>query len=276
MLIFREIKDREVQLTEPALLRFHRYLFILSHTRSYTTLLGHILGSHPRICGYAEVKISYDTAVDLIKLNCEVLKAGNYRTDCEYVLDKILYDDLTLSDVVLRNPRVTPIFMIREPEPAIASLVRMRIRENEQGIFDWTDELADLKFFTERAAMTYIMRLATLQETCSRLEVLGNRGLFLTADDLMNRTEASLRFLERELALNEPLREDYTLFPRTGAAGYGDTSPNIRSGRIVRDRDDADAPEITIPADLLEQARESYERCLEFFGSSPALAGVDD
>ena len=60
----------------------------LTHARSYSTLLCHILGSHPQICGYSEAMIPYETAVDLIRLNCEVFRAGNYRRDCDYVLTR--------------------------------------------------------------------------------------------------------------------------------------------------------------------------------------------
>ncbi len=134
-----------ILLTEPALFKFHRYLLLLTHARSYSTLLCHILGSHPQICGYTEAMIPYKTAVDLIRLNREVFRAGNYRSDCEYVVDKLLYDNFDVSDVVLHIPRVTPFLIIREPESAIASLVRMRAREYEQGIADWTGGWIDLR-----------------------------------------------------------------------------------------------------------------------------------
>jgi hypothetical protein len=37
-------------------------IFLLSHMRAYTSLAGHILGSHPQINGYYEMHISYEDA----------------------------------------------------------------------------------------------------------------------------------------------------------------------------------------------------------------------
>lgn len=259
-------------LTEPALFRFHRYLLLLSHFRSFSTLLCHILGSHPRICGYSEAMIPYNTPVDLIRLNCEVYRAGNYRGDCEYVVDKLLIDNFDVSDAVLCLPRVTPLLIIREPEPAIASLVRMRTREFEQGIADWTGGLIDRSRNAELAAVYYIARLETLRVMATRLEMLGKRGLFLTAESLMSDTSATFRWLEHELGLCEPLSEEYRLFPNTGAVGSGDTSATIRSGRIVRDRDDGAEASITIPGDLLARARQAYGECLAACRASAVLS----
>lgn len=261
-----------IDLMEPALLKFHRYLLLLTHFRSYSTLLCHILGSHPQICGYSEAMIPYKTAVDLIRLNREVFRAGNYRGDCEYVVDKLLLDNFDVSDVVLRMPQVTPLLIIREPESAIASLVRMRTREYEQGIADWTGGMIDRARNAELAAVYYIARLGTLRVMAARLEAMGKRGLFLTAESLMADTAATFRWLERELGLSESLREEYRLFPNTGAVGSGDTSATIRSGRIIRDRDDREEAPIPIPGDLLDRARHAYGECLAAFRASPVLS----
>ena len=265
-------QGRGMVLTEPALFKFHRYLLVLAHFRSYSTLLCHILGSHPQICGYSEAMIPYETAVDLIRLNCEVFRAGNYRGDCEYVVDKLILDNFHVSDVVLHIPRVTPLLIIREPESAIASLVRMRTREYEQGIADWTGGMIDRARNAELSAVYYISRLSTLRVMAARLEAMGKRGLFLTAESLMADTAATFRWLERELGLSEPLREEYRLFPNTGASGSGDTSATVRSGRIVRDRDDREEAPIPIPLDLLDRAQQAYGECLAAFRASPVLS----
>jgi hypothetical protein len=276
MILTRVGQDRRLPPMHPALVKFHRYLFLLSHPRSYSTLLCHILGSHPHISGYIESLISYVTAVDLIHLNRIALWAENYRGDCEYVIDKLLYDQLIVSDVVLRNPRVTLLFVVREAEPSIASLVRMKVREHQLGLQDWSDPAESLAWNAHAAAELYIARLQTLQALCARLEALGRRGIFLTAESLLAETPATFRLLERELGLSEPLREEYHLFPGTGVAGKGDTSPAIRSGRIVRDRDRQDELPIPIPPDQLDRARQSYAECLAAFRASPAMARIGE
>jgi hypothetical protein len=136
MKLLSDGQGRGILLMEPALWKFHRYLMLLAHARSYSTLLCHILGSHPQICGYSEAMIPYETAVDLIRLNCAVFRAGNSR----------------------------------------------------------------------------------------------------------------------------------------GAVGSGDTSATIRSGRIIRDRDDREEAPIPIPCDLLDRARHAYGECLAACCTSPVLS----
>ena len=260
---------KEVHLMDPSLFKLHRYLFILSHARSYTTLLCHILGSHRQISGYGETRMPYETAVDLYRLNAKACEDGNYRNDCEYVLDKLLYNTLTVSDQVLGLPRVIPIFVVREPEPTIASLTRMRVREHEQGIQNWA-EGTDRRAAAATAAEYYTSRLQTLQTLCARLESLRGRGVFLPACCLLDDTAGTLRFLEAALNLDGPLCEEYKVFEKTGKTDYGDTSPRIRSGRVVRDP--MVEEEIPIPADLLERARNAYAACMNSLRNSPSLA----
>ncbi|TCS68990.1 hypothetical protein EDC61_1225 [Sulfuritortus calidifontis] len=45
--------------------RPHARIFLLSHMRAFTSLAGHILGSHPQINGYYEMHISYWDAAAL-------------------------------------------------------------------------------------------------------------------------------------------------------------------------------------------------------------------
>jgi hypothetical protein len=274
MVLVKEGRGRQITVMDPSLVKFHRYLLVMAHARSYSTLLCHILGSHPQICGYSEAMIPYETPVDLIRLNIAVSGAGNYRGDSEYVLDKILYDTFVVSDVVLSNPRVTLLFMIREPAAAIASHVRMRIREQEQGTSDWGPMGTDRVWNTDVATIYYIQRLRSLQVLCARLEAIGRCGFFLTAEGLIADTAATFRWIERGLELSEPLRENYRVFQNTGARGYGDTSPVIRSGRVVRDRDDRDEEPIPIAPELLDPARGVYEACRETFRRSPVMSRV--
>jgi hypothetical protein len=170
---------------------------------------------------------------------------------------------------VLGLSRIIPIFLVREPEPAIASLTRMRVREHEQGTQIWR-EGSDRRAAAVRAATNYTSRLETLQTTCARLEALGGRGLFLPAECLLDDTDGVLRFLERALDLDGPLREEYQIFQMTGKPGCGDTSTTIRTGRVVKDPSEQAEP-ILIPADLLERAQDAYAACMESLRRSPAL-----
>ena len=43
----------------------YQRIFLLSHMRAYSSLIGHILGSHPHINGYYEMHLSYSGMADL-------------------------------------------------------------------------------------------------------------------------------------------------------------------------------------------------------------------
>ena len=54
----------------------YRYVFILAHMRSGSTLLAHLLASHPDFVGAGETKVCYRTPADLPQLilkTCELL-----------------------------------------------------------------------------------------------------------------------------------------------------------------------------------------------------------
>jgi hypothetical protein len=43
-------------------------IFLLSHMRAFTSLAGHILGSHPQINGYYEMHISYEESILCVQI----------------------------------------------------------------------------------------------------------------------------------------------------------------------------------------------------------------
>ncbi len=101
-----------------------KYIFILSHMRSYTSLLSHILGSHREICGYSETGQSYFGIYDLIMLRYKVCLANNNRLEGRFILDKILHNGCSISDQVMNRDDVYIIFMLRKPEETIKCLIK--------------------------------------------------------------------------------------------------------------------------------------------------------
>ena len=63
--------------------------------------------------------------------------------------------------------------------------------------------------------------------------MLEGRFLLLQSEDLLERSATSLVKLTAFLSLRVPLSAQYAVFPNTGVAGAGDTSPLIRAGRIA-------------------------------------------
>ncbi len=120
-------------ITHPSLLKSRHYVFLLSHMRGYSTLVSHILGSHPEISGYAEDRLSYRTQLDLLKLRCVIYRLGNYKTGCRYFLDKVLHNEFALADTILNRRNVHIVFLIREPAATLKSMVAMHHKTLQEG-----------------------------------------------------------------------------------------------------------------------------------------------
>src|SRR5215210_2506560 len=93
-----------------ALLAKRQYILFVSHMRSYSTLLGHLVGSHPQIAGYTEQHRSYGSFSDLTGLCYGVWRVSDFEVKGDYLFDKLLHDKHTISDEVLARPDVLPIY----------------------------------------------------------------------------------------------------------------------------------------------------------------------
>jgi hypothetical protein len=73
-------------------------------------------------------------------------------------------------------------------------------------------------------------------------------------------TRRLLDDLGRWLQLESPLTEDYRLFPQTGVAGTGDSSPAIATGHVIHPAEDRH-PDTALDPALLQQAEQAYQAC---------------
>jgi hypothetical protein len=232
------------------LLGRRRYILVLSHMRSYSSLLCHILGSHPQISGYAEMHQSYRNRLDLMRLRVRVFRSLGGVLDGPFVLDKILHNEYTVSDSVLNHPAVLPIFLVRRPGPSLTSIVEMGRR------------LPDVGWYSDRAAVTnyYESRLEELTRLAGSVD---RSFLFIRAEDVVDDTARAFQLLCSFLGLEQPLEESYSLFEHTGEPGWGDDSTIIREGIIVRDRG---ADVIDFEDVLLSRATLAYSHCCRTLG----------
>jgi hypothetical protein len=222
-----------------------RYILVLSHMRSYSSLLCHILGSHPQIAGYAEMHQSYRNRIDLMRLRVRVFRSLGGVLDGRFVLDKILHNEYSVSDSILNHPAVLAVFLVRRPAPSLTSIVEMGRR------------LPDVGWYSDRAAVTnyYESRL----EELTRLAASVDRSfLFVRAEDIVHETVRAFQSLGSFLGLEQPLEESYSLFEHTGEPGWGDDSTVIREGVIVRERR---ADVIDFEDVLLSRATLAYHHC---------------
>jgi hypothetical protein len=222
------------------------YIFILSHMRSYSTLLAHLLGSHPEITGYAERGISYRSSMKLYGLRLRMTLSRELGR-ARYVLDKVLHDRYRISKRVLVRHDVVPIILVRRPEPTLASIFGLGALTGARG------------WYTDAEAVTryYERRLARLAEYGSWTR---DRAIVVRSEDLMGSTPRVLTRLTHALELQSPLAPTYRLFEHTGKPGYGDPSPRILAGRVTAPKHERSVPHSISDAQL-RRAHLAYVSC---------------
>src|SRR5262249_51713399 len=152
-----------------------RVVFIMGHMRAGSTLMMHILISHSKLIGCGERGVPYRSAADLDKL--EIASRRMQRSlfrQVAYVVDQINHDHLTPDPELFRLERLRFIFLIREPEETIRSLIHLSRSSPDQ----WS---------IQRAVDYYVARLTSLAELS---QGLGNRSIALTYSDLVDRPPA--------------------------------------------------------------------------------------
>ena len=165
-----------------------------------------------------------------------------------YIMDKILHDMHIKNEVLLNEPEIHCIFLIRDPAETISSMIKLW---GENG-----DEVIQL-FSVEEYVDYYCNRLNSLKRYAELLNNK-NRAFFLTHNQFINHTDDVFRGLESFLNLRSPLSEIYTKTPVTGNRKVGDWSGNLESGKIMRKA----SPDLcSIREDLLERAKTAYDDC---------------
>ena len=221
-------------------------IFLLSHMRAYTSLLGHILGSNPKINGYFELHLSYDDASAAVRQLDLLARADGLKPGSGYLFDKLLHDDYRLMPERLGLSGTKVLVALRAPEQTLRSIVSLFGKKGPGELYAEPRE----------AARYYVERLATLADFC---EAHAGGYRYFDAETLTGSPDRLLPALTRWLELETPLAERYGIFSRTGVAGSGDSSSTIQSGRISRAV--SDYSDVPLSADLLEQARVVYCDC---------------
>jgi hypothetical protein len=228
-------------LTEP-----YARIFLLSHMRAYTSLAGHILGSHPQINGYYEMHLSYEDASALDRQLAAYREGDALKENSRYLFDKLLHNDYRLKPGQLGLANIKILISLMEPERTIKSIVNLFAQK----------EVEDLYASPVEAANYYIARLQALADFSRETS---QPYFYFDAEMLQRAPEQLLPRLSDWLALDSPLSERYQTFSHTGKARKGDTSERIHRGSI--DRTPVDYSHIAIPEEVLGKAREAYRAC---------------
>jgi hypothetical protein len=229
-----------------------KVLFILSHMRSGSSLLAHILSSNPTIRGYGETHIQYASELDFKQLILKVyLRAAEFRhvEDLQnltmhhrYILDKVLHNNKFLDHAFLSSAHVSSIFLLREPARSIASIL-------------------DLKpHWTEDTALDYYVGRLNMLSTYAELINSPSKTFFVTYEQLLNATPLALQGIQQFLGVKHSFSEHYKVLKVTGMPGIGDHKGNIKAGQIVRNSREL---KVTISSQVLEKAESIFAQCQE-------------
>jgi len=231
--------------------------------RSGSTLLCHLLCSSGEIIGFGETHTNYYRRSDLAKLLVSVwIQTAKNPLQYENVLDKIVDNQHTLCDAVLKDQRTRYVFLVREPLASMASLVAMR-RQFHQG-------KESLQQSVEFATNHYANRLTQLAQV-AKVVADPRRCLLVTHQQLLTETPLAFRAMETFLRLRNPLCEDYQVMPTTGRPGIGDPSSNILLGRISRS---LPRKHVSLPPQVQTHLESCYQQCLAQLQLMATIPGV--
>lgn len=229
----------------------YRVLFILSHMRSGSSLLTHLLNANPEIIGYGETHIQYTSAQDFKNLCLKVYFHSREFTKIEdlkklqmnqkYVLDKVLHDNKFLREDFLNCEEIYALFLLREPQRSLPSMLNLKPHWNEQNAYDY-----------------YIKRLSSLVRYAQLINSQ-KRTMFLTYEQLLNHTDLVFTTLKDILETRANFSEQYEVLKTTGMPSIGDYKGNIKAGRIIRNQRELDN---RISPELIDKAQRHFHDCV--------------
>jgi hypothetical protein len=230
------------------------YLLLFSHMRAYTSLLGHIVGSHAEITGYSEMHLRLRDQRALHKLAQQVARRSQKNYRGRYVFDKLLHNHLDTRRKVLRRNDVYPLIMVRHPKETIESILRLKARFiDHPGV----------------AEQYYLQRLQQLRQV---VQWCDGECLFIQGEALVDQTDRVLEKITQWLQLESPLNSQYDRFQHTGKRRLGDSSEHIFAGKVLpmeaRKRDDQDALDLDLGE--ISGAVAAYEAFLAFISGEVA------
>ncbi len=228
----------------------YRFLLLLSHMRSGSSLLTHLLTTNPEVIGYGETHTNYTDASDFRELLKKVYwQAQDFRTlgdvqnlrmHHQYVMDKVLHNKKFLNHNFLTSNQVYAIFLLREPERSLASIADLKPHWKQQDTIEY-----------------YAGRMAMLVDY-ARLINNPQRMLVVTYEQLLDDTPQVLTTLQRFLQTQAPFTEEYKVLKTTGMKGVGDSKGKIKAGKIVRSQRQLTQ---SFPTELIDRAKQIHHDC---------------
>lgn len=197
-----------------------KFLFILGHMRSRSTLLSHILNSHDEIHGIGESNRVYKTPLNFAKqVLASVFQNYRFRAFDSLILDQVNHNHMTPDLELLASYDIKFLFLVRKPKDALESMLSV-FGENKNKPFQLTDAMS-----------YYKQRLLFLKRVKEGLS--GECFFIVDSDELINDSEKTLSEITSFLALSKPLQANYKLQRYTGKRG--DATEQIFTGEISKE-----------------------------------------
>lgn len=196
----------------------YQRVFLLSHMRAHTSLMGHILGSHPQVEGYYEMHIGYFSWKSRYRQKLLHFSEHQPKSTATMMFDKILHNEHKLKTRALKQDDKL-LVMIRRPDASVFS-IRKLFADDSKGRYQ--SEQAIFDYYSER--LTYLAKFAKRH---------ARQYYFLPSEHLLSQPNIALGQLSDFLELSTPLKPQYQTFRKTGADGAGDNSAAMMTGQIL-------------------------------------------
>lgn len=220
-------------------------IFIISHMRSGSSLLTHILNSNPEILGWGERGLRYTSEKKVIENELAMKwKSRAFFKKYKFTLDQINHLEMTPKLELFNNKNTQIIFLLREPISSLSSIINLSKKHYdgtktiEQAATYYTNRLNDLINFKKSTPKAY--------------------HFMLTYNDLVEDSLNKLKSLSEFLELKEPLSPKYKIEKFTGISG--DPSKNIKSGRIIKTEKEL----MVIDQKVISETLQNFNKTIQF------------
>jgi len=214
----------------------------MGHPRSGSSLLMHILTANKGVLGFGEYFTIYRDATDLLKAEFDIRrKAAKPFNNYLYIANQVLHSSRTPNLDLIISENIKLLFLIRSPKEALSSMAV--ITKNKKG-----------KVVKAEIVNEYVVRLNDISKIAATIDA--KQWIFISYEDLLHRTDASLHKISHFLSLREPLKSSYSLQKFTQISG--DPSANIKRGKIVA----TNSKQIHFDEKLMHLATAAYQNTL--------------
>ena len=215
----------------------YQKVILLSHMRSRSSVLSHVIGEHNEISGFYEQHIDHKKKLLKEKIKANLLIEKELKENSRYFFDKVLHSRLDPDS--LESYQV--IVMVREPEASIKSIMALGQKTGSK----WSNMLVAVTYYQSR-----LSDILCLLKNNPKVPFC-----FITSECFVDNNEKCLKTLSDFIGVGK-LSPDYEVRTQKYKPFSGDPSENIRAGKIIKTTSRED---IVIDKDLLSASNIVYE-----------------